>query len=123
MEQTLRKFKDSVMNNSIPISPRYGLNPTIPLCIYCGKEKDELALLGKLPNDEKAPKTAIIDYEPCKNCKYKIDTEGYIGFIADCGHSGLIKQTILSDKALKNIGSAKVFRMQKCFKCLGVTDD
>jgi hypothetical protein len=24
----------------------YGLNPTIPICFFCGESKDEVALLG-----------------------------------------------------------------------------
>lgn len=57
------------MAKSIPISPKHGLNPTIPICFFCGKERSEIALLGKLPNDAEAPRYAIIDYEPCDECK------------------------------------------------------
>ena len=55
--------------NNIKISPKHGLNPCIPICFFCGKEKNEIALLGKLKNDEKAPRTAVLDYEPCDDCK------------------------------------------------------
>ena len=30
----------------IKLSKKHGLQPTIPLCPYCGKEKNEIALLG-----------------------------------------------------------------------------
>lgn len=50
------------------ISPKHGLNPMIPLCYYCGKEKNELALLGRLKGDEKAPGKAAIDLIPCEDC-------------------------------------------------------
>lgn len=57
------------MSDSIKISPKYGLNPTIPVCFWCGKEKNEVALLGKInKEDSKAPMKAVINYEPCDKC-------------------------------------------------------
>ena len=74
--------------SSIRLSPKHGLNPTIPVCFFCGQEKNELVLLGKMPAkkhtantawgtkstvvddpDPKAPMHAVIDYEPCDACK------------------------------------------------------
>lgn len=54
---------------SIRLSEKHGLNPCIPVCFFCGKEKNEVALLGKLKDDAEAPMHAIIDYEPCDECK------------------------------------------------------
>lgn len=64
------------MGNSIKISEKYGLNPTIPCCFFCGEQKDEIALLGHIGDrrkgeDIEAPRSAILDYEPCENCKKK----------------------------------------------------
>lgn len=58
-------------NNSIKISKKHGVNPTIPICFWCGKEKNEIALLGRLPNDVEAPRSTWLlgDYEPCDSCK------------------------------------------------------
>lgn len=56
------------MSDSIKLSPKHGVNPCIPVCFFCGKEKNEIALLGKLPDDAKAPMKAILDYEPCEEC-------------------------------------------------------
>lgn len=57
---------------SIPISPKHGLNPTIPVCAWCGEPKNEIALLGKIKgtNDAQAPMHCILDYEPCDDCAY-----------------------------------------------------
>ena len=55
--------------DSIRLSEKHGLNPTIPICFFCGEEKPEVAILGKLKNDEEAPRNAVINYEPCDNCK------------------------------------------------------
>lgn len=57
------------MSGSIKISKKHGLNPCIPICVFCGKEKNELALLGRLKDDAKAPMSAVIDMEPCNECK------------------------------------------------------
>jgi hypothetical protein len=57
------------MSKSIRLSQKHGVNPMIPVCFFCGKEKNEIVLLGKLPNDAEAPRTAVIDYEPCDACR------------------------------------------------------
>lgn len=51
------------------ISEKHGLNPTIPVCFWCGKDKGEIVLLGRLPEDKEAPRSCIVDYEPCDVCK------------------------------------------------------
>lgn len=57
------------MSKGITISPKHGLNPCIPVCFFCGEEKKEIALLGKLKNDAEAPHAAVIDYTPCDKCQ------------------------------------------------------
>lgn len=59
--------------NGIKLSPRYGVNPTIPVCFWCGKEKNEIALMGHVGDGRKhedfeMPMHAIINYEPCEEC-------------------------------------------------------
>lgn len=65
--------------SSIKISPEHGLNPTIPVCCWCGNPKNEIALLGRIhekdkngktiPNsDVEAPHYAVMDYNPCDDC-------------------------------------------------------
>ncbi len=66
------------MNNSIKLSPQYGLNPTIPVCFWCGKEKSEIALMGHIGDrrkhkDIEAPKYMVLDYEPCAECKKNME--------------------------------------------------
>ena len=53
---------------SIKISPKHGVNPTICTCMWCGKPKNEIALLGRLKGDVEAPMYSTIDYEPCDEC-------------------------------------------------------
>ena len=58
------------MNQSIKLSPKHGLNPTVPVCFFCGKTKNEVAILGKInKQDDEAPPHMILDYEPCDECK------------------------------------------------------
>ena len=58
-------------NKSIRISPEHGVNPSIAVCFFCGKDKG-LVGLGKLKGDAKAPKRAIYDYKPCEECAAKM---------------------------------------------------
>ncbi len=60
--------------NSIKLSPKYGANPSIPVCFWCGKEKNEIRLLGKIGDGRKgedieAPRNMIFDYDPCNECQ------------------------------------------------------
>lgn len=57
---------------SLPLHPKYGVNPTIPVCMYCGKERNEIAMLGNLCKTE-APHRALIDREPCEECRNIMD--------------------------------------------------
>lgn len=63
-------------DKGIKLSPKYGVNPTIPICFFCGEEKNEIALMGHIGDGRKhedieAPRHMILDYEPCACCKEK----------------------------------------------------
>ena len=55
--------------SGIKISPKYGVNPTIPVCFWCGKQKNEIALMGHMTDDIEAPKNMVLDYVPCEECQ------------------------------------------------------
>lgn len=55
---------------SIKLSQKYGVNPAMNICFFCGETK-ELLLLGRLPGDEKAPREVCTNLEPCDVCKEK----------------------------------------------------
>ena len=62
------------MSNSIKLSKKYGVNPTIPVCFFCGEHKNEIALMGHIGDyrkweDIEAPSEVVLDYEPCEHCK------------------------------------------------------
>lgn len=55
---------------SIKVSPKHGINPSLNICAFCGKESGEVLLVGRLPNDAEAPRQMISNpHEPCDNCK------------------------------------------------------
>ena len=62
-------------NSSIRLHPKYGVNPTISSCIICGKEKNEIALLGNAYK-EQAPMHMVTSIEPCDDCRTKYLTIG-----------------------------------------------
>ena len=83
------------MGRSIPISPKHGVNATIPICFWCGKQRNEIALLGKISakktvrtawgttateveHDVKAPMHMVIDYNPCDECATTWETKGVV---------------------------------------------
>mgnify|MGYP003460433505 CR=1 FL=1 len=74
------------MTSSIRLHPKFGLNPTIPLCYWCGKGKNEVALLGAAYKGE-APRNLVIDMEPCTDCADKW-AQGIVLFEATPGSEG-----------------------------------
>ena len=66
------------MSSGLKLSPKHGLNPTIPVCFWCGKERGDIALLGRIGDvrkgeDIEAERHTVIDYEPCDKCLDKMD--------------------------------------------------
>lgn len=60
------------MSNSIRLSKKYGFNPSLATCFWCGQEKNELILYGKIgkgKEDIEAPKKSVLDYGPCLECR------------------------------------------------------
>jgi len=69
------------MSKGIEVSPKHGVNPTIPVCFFCGEDKNEIALLGRVRerdphtgravrnSDVEVPMRMVLDYEPCDKCK------------------------------------------------------
>ena len=54
--------------SSLRLSAKHGLNPTLPVCFYCGQETGEVALLGASYHGE-APKNLILNKVPCGKCQ------------------------------------------------------
>lgn len=59
-------------NDEIKLSKKYGVNPTMCKCFFCGEVK-HIALMGHIGDyrkheDIEAPHECIMDYEPCDSC-------------------------------------------------------
>lgn len=66
-------------DGSIRISPKHGVNQSVTFCAVCGKDMG-LALHGRLPEDEEAPRR-IPDDSPCESCTTDFDGYKKLGFI------------------------------------------
>lgn len=54
--------------SAIRLHREFGVNPTMPVCFWCGKDTGEIALLGAAYKGE-APRSMVMNYEPCVECK------------------------------------------------------
>jgi hypothetical protein len=54
--------------SGLTMSPKHGVNATVPICFWCGETKDEIAFLGRLKEDMEAPNNLVLDYKPCDKC-------------------------------------------------------
>lgn len=59
--------------DSITLSPKHGVNPSILHCMCCGKEYG-IAMLGKLKGDAEAPRDIMDGF--CDDCQKVIDQGG-----------------------------------------------
>lgn len=105
---------------SILLSKKHGVNPAIPVCFFCGEEKNEVILAGKMKYDAEAPKHAVWDKKPCDKCRelmemgvMLISVKGdYRKHKCECGN-GWDAPVILSKETQNISGEASAF----CPKC------
>lgn len=58
------------MKDSIRLSEKHGVNPTLGVCFWCGEDTGEIALLGYMgKGDPEAPRRTVLSYDPCPKCK------------------------------------------------------
>jgi hypothetical protein len=57
------------MSGSILLSEKHGVNPAVPICFFCGKEKNEIILAGKMSGDKEAPRNCVWNMDPCEACE------------------------------------------------------
>lgn len=73
------------MSESIKLSKKHGLNPSITHCECCGEEIG-IAFLGRLKDDAKAPKDIALGL--CDRCQEIVDAEGLMIIEVRDGESG-----------------------------------
>jgi hypothetical protein len=71
--------------DSITLSPKHGLNPSVTHCECCGKEIG-VALFGRLKGDKEAPRDVAMGY--CEDCQKVIDQQGLMIIEVCNGASG-----------------------------------
>lgn len=105
--------------SKIRLSKKYGVNPTIPICFWCGNEKNEIALMGKIgkgQEDIEAPKHMVLDYQPCEKCK-KLMSKGVTLIEVSQSPNSPNQPTI--HEGLYPTGSWSVIRRRAAIELLG----
>jgi hypothetical protein len=70
---------------NITLSPKHGVNPCIPACFFCGKDKNILLLMGRINEaDDEAPKNTVFDQEPCNDCAELLE-QGFMLIVVENG--------------------------------------
>ncbi len=66
------------MSKEIKLSKKYGLNPTMLQCFWCGNETGEIALMGEVLDrhgrEIEMPMHVCLNYDPCEECRRKMDS-------------------------------------------------
>lgn len=114
-EDLEEELEEEDEEEGIPISEKHGLNPTLDTCMICG-EAFQILLLGKLPNDEEAPKQ-ICTGQVCPKCidKFKENNERiYIEYSDNnlTGRYAILPDKVLVSEYLANIGEKRVFYLE-----------
>lgn len=55
------------MTRGVRLHPKHGVNPTMPVCAWCGEPTGEIALLGAAYKG-KAPMHMRLNDDPCAKC-------------------------------------------------------
>jgi deoxycytidylate deaminase len=90
----------------ITLNPKYGLNPTIAVCIICKKEKDMIVLLGNTC-EEQAPMHSVIDFEPCPECREKYLKNGVM-LVEFRNDNKTYVVAVITETAFKRLFSSEV---------------
>ena len=118
------------MAGSIKLHKEFGLNPTISKCIICGKQKNQIALLGA-GYKKQAPMSMVTEPEPCEECKKKYLSKGVMMVEAEqvhYGYSGKVKYAptgklaVIKDIAFKKIFKTPIPQHKIAFAEIGLLD-
>lgn len=59
--------------SGVTLHPKYGLNPTLAICFWCGEDTGDIVLLGaaakRVTGSDEAPHRTCMGLEPCDKCK------------------------------------------------------
>lgn len=57
--------------NSIELSKKHGVNPSLDVCPICEKSRG-VVLFGRMKDDSEAPRSVVVSIPPCDECKTHI---------------------------------------------------
>lgn len=94
----------------------------IAKCRMCGGKTNSILLDRRLKS---IPEDQSWDSAPCDACKERLKT--MVFFTAHCGHSGFVKDKVLSEQVTspelcEAILKKRICRMEKCFVCINGQD-
>lgn len=103
------------MKDKITLSEKHGLNASLDICIICG-EAFQILLLGKLPNDEEAPKQ-VCTGQICQKCldKFKENNERIcLEYSKEqlTGRYVILPDEVLITEYLEKIGDQRIFYLE-----------
>lgn len=98
------------------LHPEHGLNPTVCVCLFCGRDTGELALLGNAYKGEAPHKMAMND-APCAKCREEW-AQG-IAFMENDGQHNTGRVIVLKDEAVEKLGMepamyAQIMKARMC---------
>ncbi len=108
-------------DGNIRLHPKYGLNPTIPVCIICEKETGEIALLGASYKGE-APKNMVVGIIPCDECKEKYLKNGVMLVEAEKKYGNKMPDITGKYVVIKNSAFVRLFNQQVPKEKIGLVE-
>lgn len=105
---------------SIRLHKEFGVNPTMPVCVICGKETGEIAMLGAAYKGQ-APMHMIVGMSTCPSCNELLKGGGValIGALPNEGVSG----DVVHPGEFTFTGDAVVLKeeaFRRLFKAVGI---
>jgi len=97
------------MSKGIRLHKEFGLNPTISVCMVCGEDKNEIALLGAAYKGQ-APMHMVTGIEPCDKCrkKYLEEGDGVLLVEADSNKKPTGRVMVIKREAFQRVFSVPV---------------
>lgn len=103
------------MAGYINLHPKHGLNPSIAVCQFCGRDTGEIALLGakskKLTGQEEAPHRLVVNPWPCDECSAEWASTGGVVLLECREEDGKPLPTgrvvVLTEDAVRRIFDSK----------------
>lgn len=102
--------------DNIPLSEKYGLNPSIEKCVLCNKDIG-LILFGMLDGDIEAPKTCCLGHL-CDECKKNLEKYKEITFLeidndVYTGNRCLMPEYCINPNVLNNLNGERIIYVSK----------